>query len=277
MFLNKGFRKGVFVKDIFFWLVLLNFFTFGVFSQNALEQHRNSMIFLIVESTDPHTGAISELEATGFVVCHDGHVLTSNHIIPNGEEETFIKGSIGSRFEPKRKLEVIKQEEGLDLLLLKFKGAPPNNITSVVFGDVSYSQAGDSLYSVGFSFGQELTYKEGVVSNKDGPRGNWLTDMPLNQGDSGSPVFDEVGEVVAVVRGGIAGAEGIKHIVPINYAKGLLDKVTCPLLGNAGSNVGDDLEGAGSCNNNTAVAHIEGDVGHNDGDITIGSVLCDTQ
>lgn len=201
------------------------------FSQDVVQENRNSLVFLKVESTMPKTGAVESSTATGFVVCEEGYVLTNLHIIPkdeqgNYEKESF-KGSIGGRFEFAREMEYIAADPEIDLMLLKFKGQPPEGIKSVTFGDANSLQVEDSLHSLGFPLNEDLIFKKGILSSKSGPRGEWITDVPLNFGDSGAPVFNDQDQVVAAVRGGIPEAQGINYVLPINRAKSLLEITSC--------------------------------------------------
>ena len=203
-----------------------------VFSQgNILQENKNKMIFLKIESVMPETGEVKSNTATGFVIC-EGYVLTNYHVIPKDNQGRYtqedIKGSIGSRYEFAREMEFILSEPEIDLMLLKFKGIPPlDDLVEVQFGDPNTITIGDTLYSFGYPLGEDLTYKKGTLSSKDGDQGEWITDTPLNYGDSGAPIFNTNNEVVAIVRGGIPEAQGINYLIPINRATRLLDQTSC--------------------------------------------------
>ena len=216
------------IKRFAFLTFMFLLTSFQVFSQedDPLRRHRNSMVFLDITRTMPSQTMTTS--ATGFVTCKDGHVLTNYQ--EGTDEGSVIKGAIGSRDERKYDLDFIKAEEGLDLLLLKFKRDTPAGIAPVMFGNPSELNVGDQLYSLGFPLTLGLTYQKGAISSKSGSKGNWITDTPHNSGDSGGPVFNELGQVVAVVQAEISSAKGIKYIVPINRANNLLDLTDCPLL-----------------------------------------------
>ena len=94
---------------------------------------------------------------------------------------------------------------------LSFEGEKPANIVPVVLSKGGEPSTTAKLHSLGFPSLNvaDLTYKEGSMSGS-ASQGHWLVDMALNKGDSGSPVFNSSGQVVAVVRGGFEGIEGLK-------------------------------------------------------------------
>ena len=55
-----------------------------------------------------------------------------------------------------------------------------------------------------------------------GPSGAWITDIDLNPGDSGAPVFDRDGYVIAMVVSGLQQADGVKFILQITFSANLL-------------------------------------------------------
>jgi hypothetical protein len=61
------------------------------------------------------------------------------------------------------------------------------------------------------------------VSNKNAQGGKWQTTLPLNYGNSGSPVFHTDGNVVAIAVGGRDDLNSVTYVIPINFARALLD------------------------------------------------------
>ena len=198
-----------------------------------IEQHKNSIVFLQIESIDPTTSAISETEATGFVLCTSSYVLTTkapvNELREKGyTEDTVIKGSVIINEEiSKRKLEIIKESN--DLLLLAFKGEAPQNIFPVVLSNDIMPKAEDKLHSLGFpTLGvSDLTYKEGTISGNSLPTGNWLLDTFLNKSDRGSPIFNNFWQVIAVVKDQSNEVNHLNEVVPISFASNLLAGIPC--------------------------------------------------
>ncbi len=198
-----------------------------------IEQHKSSIVFLQIESSHSVTGAIIEAEATGFVFCNSGYILTAkarlNEVREKGyTEDTSIKGSIIANEEnSKRKLEIIKESN--DLVLLAFKGEAPQNTFPVVLSNGIEPSIGDKLHSLGFSsLGvANLTYKDGTMNGNSLVTGHWLLDMPLNKGDSGSPIFNNFWQVVAVVKDGSNEVNSLNEVISISFASSLLEGIPC--------------------------------------------------
>ena len=63
--------------------------------------------------------------------------------------------------------------------------------------------------------------RPGILSSKFGPKGLWQTTILLNRGNSGGPIFDLNGKVVAIASGGNDAATGITYAIPEFYVTGL--------------------------------------------------------
>ena len=220
------------------FLTALLFLSFsGAQNTAQVEKNKNSIVFLLVEGTNPNTGSLAEAQATGFVLCESGYVLTAKHTIDNLEgkgytEEINIVGSVRTGEEiSKRRLEIIKEDQSDDLLLLKFRGELPANTIPVTLSNGDRPKDASLVYSLGFpadlSF-TDLTTKVGHISGDAlGRQGHWLVEMNLRVGDSGSPIFNVFGQVVATVKGGFNEVEDLKEIIPISFANELIEGIPC--------------------------------------------------
>ena len=194
------------------------------FSQNVVEKHFNSMVFLNISTESPVNGVIKRETATGFIVCDGGHILTNAHIIPTHEDGAYtdlsITGSVGRRDGHKNKISSsIRMDEHSDLMLLKFKGFPPSGIKVVRFANPEEVDVGADLYSLGYPFEEDIIAKFGKL-NSTTVEGGWATSLGFDNGDSGGPVFNDNDHVVAVAR---AGQGNLKYAIPINDAANLLE------------------------------------------------------
>ena len=173
------------------------------------------------------TGGSRSWTGTGFIVHEKGFVLTNSHMVPESSEHVSrrIAGTVGRK--PQNAfdgmvLEVIKRDAQLDLALLKLPEQPVPWKPAVQMGDSNKVSVGQRLFVLGFPLGENLSFVDGVLSSVNAPQGRFQTSVLLHPGTSGGPVFDDRGDVVALVVGGIPGAPGINFLIPINYARGLL-------------------------------------------------------
>lgn len=192
--------------------------------QSVRESNASSIVFINIKATRQND--LTDLfTATGFIVNPDGYVLTCNHVLPKKEPDyksVEATGSVGSRYEYPVPLQVIFRDEQLDLALLKLpqRALPWHSIKSAAQG-----KSGSRIVALGFPLNENLLGVPGSITGTDGKGGRWLTDAAINRGMSGGPVFDRSGAVVAIAAAGYEEVRGLNLIIPISFAKGLLEKV----------------------------------------------------
>ncbi|MDM0019246.1 trypsin-like peptidase domain-containing protein [Variovorax saccharolyticus] len=157
--------------------------------------------------------------ASGLILARDGVILTSAHVLA-GIDEVQVRLDDGRRF-PAR---VIGFDRRTDVGLLKIDAG---GLAAAVIGDSSQLAPGDWVAAIGAPFGFHGSVTAGVVSAVDryiGGAGEVpfiQTDVAINPGSSGSPLFNSRGEVVAInsmIYSGNGGYMGLSFAVPINLA-----------------------------------------------------------
>lgn len=144
-------------------------------------------------------GSAGQKSGTGFNVSSDGVVITNHHVIDDARSitVTFPDGksckATSWASQPEYDLAVIKLEKaGLPAVLLNFDNmAKPGDTLMVIGNPMDFSQ----LVVEG--------KLEGYVTIKDIPTALLCIDAPVFPGNSGSPVFNSNGQVVAVVFGSL--------------------------------------------------------------------------
>ena len=189
---------------------------------------RNQDSVVFVHSTQTRkdgTGVPNESYGTGFIISTQGnaaYVLTASHVVQKKSADTIVitEGSIRSRFNQMYPMEFIKRDEELDtaLLILPETGVAWKPVT---FGDSGLIPNDAPLYALGFPGQRDLTPANGILSNRFGPHGTWQTTLQINRGQSGGPVFDLTGKVVAISDAGDDEYQAITYVIPAAYAAGL--------------------------------------------------------
>lgn len=170
---------------------------------------------------------------SGFIVSHDGYVLTSSHVVADpGADYTVI-------FEPKEKYsaKVISRDPINDIAILKIQG---RNLPYLELGDSEKIELGQTVIAVGNALGEfHDTVSTGVVSGlsryitaysglsqqAEMLRGLIQTDAAINPGNSGGPLVDIEGKAIGINTAMVMGAQNIGFAIPINYAKKDLEEV----------------------------------------------------
>jgi serine protease Do len=158
-------------------------------------------------------------QGSGFIVSPDGLILTNAHVV-DGAATITVKLSDKREYEAK----VIGVDKPTDVAVLKIdaKGLP-----SVKFGDPAKLKVGEWVLAIGSPFGLENTVTAGIVSAKGRglPDSNYVpfiqTDVAVNPGNSGGPLFNMRGEVVGInsqIFSRTGGFMGLSFAIPINVA-----------------------------------------------------------
>ena len=169
--------------------------------------------------------AVVEIQAgaargTGFVIDGEGHVVTNQHVVD--QADTVEIGFADGEEEQGR---VIATDPSSDLAVIEVDLAG-HDVTPLELGSSAEVEVGDTVYAIGNPFGLERSITAGIVSAVDreieAPNGFTIngaiqTDAPVNQGNSGGPLFDDGGRVIGVVAqiaSETGGNVGIGYAVP---------------------------------------------------------------
>ncbi|MEO8654622.1 MAG: trypsin-like peptidase domain-containing protein, partial [Ramlibacter sp.] len=133
---------------------------------------------------------------SGFIVSPEGIILTNAHVVKDANEVT-VKLTDRREFRAK----VLGADPRTDIAVLKIDA---RNLPVVKLGNVKDLQTGEWVLAIGSPFGFENTVTAGVVSAKgrslpdDSAVPFIQTDVAVNPGNSGGPLFNSRGEVVGI-------------------------------------------------------------------------------
>ena len=131
---------------------------------------------------------------SGFIVSEDGYILTNAHVV-DGADTVTVKLTDRREFTAK----VIGVDKRTDVALVKIDA---KNLPALKMGDPSKVKVGEWVAAIGSPFGFENTVTSGIVSAKGRslPDDSYVpfiqTDVAVNPGNSGGPLFNLQGEVV---------------------------------------------------------------------------------
>src|SRR5216684_3141640 len=167
----------------------------------------------------PQGDAIRRGVGSGFIVSADGYILTNAHVVDDASEVS-VKLTDKREFKAK----VVGTDKRTDVALLKIDAT---GLPKVTIGDPDKLKAGEWVAAIGKPFGLENTITAGIVSAKgrELPNENLVsfiqTDVPINTGNSGGPLFNMKGEVVGVnsmIYSRTGGSMGLAFAIPIDVA-----------------------------------------------------------
>ena len=165
-------------------------------------------------------------QGSGFIVGADGIVLTNAHVV-QGASEVTVKLTDRREFRAK----VLGSDPATDIAVLRIdaKGLPVG-----VLGDPARARVGDWVVAIGSPFGFENSVSAGIVSAKGRslPGDTYVpfiqTDVAVNPGNSGGPLFNLAGEVIGInsqIYSRSGGYQGLSFAIPINVALKVKDQI----------------------------------------------------
>ena len=142
----------------------------------------------------PSDGQMPNGSGTGFVVDHDGTIVTNAHVVAGcGRVEVTGVGDA----------KVLIEDDGLDLALLRVNGARELKPAALAADD---PMLGEDVFAFGYplpqALGTELGFSRGSVSAMVGLQAEptqFRMTASVQPGNSGGPLVDEEGRVVGVV------------------------------------------------------------------------------
>lgn len=163
---------------------------------------------------------------SGFIVSPDGVILTNAHVV-KGADEVTVKLQDRREFRAK----VLGSDERTDVAVLKIDA---KNLPVAPLGNSQSLLVGEWVLAIGSPFGLESTVTAGVVSatgrsiQGDANVPFIQTDVAVNPGNSGGPLFNTRGEVVGInsqIYSLTGGYQGLSFSIPIDLAVRIKDQI----------------------------------------------------
>jgi serine protease Do len=163
---------------------------------------------------------------SGFIVSADGYILTNTHVVGNADEVT-VRLTDRREFPAK----VIGADERTDVAVIKINAT---NLPTVKLGDPAKVKPGQWVLAIGSPFGFDNSATAGIVSAtaRSLPSDNYVpfiqTDVAVNPGNSGGPLFNLAGEVIGInsqIFSRTGGYMGVSFAIPIDVARNVEDQL----------------------------------------------------
>jgi len=163
---------------------------------------------------------------SGFIISDDGYVVTNAHVVNGATEIT-----VGLQDRREFSAELVGSDAASDIALLKLDA---KNLPVVQVGDSDELTVGEWVLAIGSPFGFEHTATQGIVSAlaRSLPDDTYVpfiqTDVAVNPGNSGGPLFNTDGQVVGVnsqIYSRSGGYQGLSFAIPINVAMSIAEQL----------------------------------------------------
>ena len=174
---------------------------------------------------------------SGSVIHKDGYVLTNDHVVAG------LPGIVLLRDHEPLNYEIVGRMPEKDLCLLRVRSPKP--FSSIALGRSHDLMTGEPILCAGNPGGRGIVYSSGIVSSPNfiltapnalvmryfssDVRDRYVQfDAASNQGNSGGPLINALGEQVAVVSNKSQDEENINFAIPIDRVRENLDELFAP-------------------------------------------------
>lgn len=168
---------------------------------------------------DDSQAVLSKSLGSGFILTPDGYILTNRHVVANGNR-IRVKLANGQEYRAR----VIGSDRLTDVSLLKI---PATGLPVVQIGNPKTLRVGDWVVAIGAPFGFDRSVTAGIVSalGRSLPQEEYVpfiqSDVAVNPGNSGGPLFNMSGQVVGInsqIYSESGGWMGVSFAIPIDVA-----------------------------------------------------------
>ncbi len=204
----------------------------GLTPSQIYDKNINSVVAVNCVTQSSAMGQVYESTSagSGFVLSADGYIVTNCHVI-SGVTSISVTFYDGTKMDAK----LIGSDETNDIALLKVEAT---DLRPVTLGSSDSLKVGEPVVAIGNALGElSFSLTAGYVSGMnreittDGTAINMIqTDVAINSGNSGGPLFNSKGEVVGITSAKYSGTtssgasiEGISFAIPIDDVSGMLD------------------------------------------------------
>ena len=163
---------------------------------------------------------------SGFIISADGLILTNHHVV-EGADEIKVRLTDNREFTGK----VLGADAKTDIAVVKIDA---KDLPYLTMGNSDELKVGEWVAAIGSPFGLDNTVTSGIVSAKSRklPSDQYVpfiqTDVAVNPGNSGGPLFNMKGEVVGInsqIFSTSGGFMGLSFAIPSNLAMQIKDQL----------------------------------------------------
>jgi serine protease Do len=165
-------------------------------------------------------------QGSGFIISPDGIVLTNAHVV-DGASEVIVKLTDKREFRAK----VLGSDKASDIAVLRIDA---KDLPTVRLATTDEVRVGEWVLAIGSPFGFENSATSGIVSAKARslPDENYIpfiqTDVAVNPGNSGGPLFNMKGEVIGInsqIYSRSGGYQGLSFAIPTSVVLSVKDQL----------------------------------------------------
>lgn len=221
--------------------VFSSLWSVGYFNQNKKEEINQYVEMVgqvkdnvdkIIESQDSLSKEVKEFldqknkplviyRGTGFPINQQGYMVTNYHVVKAAKKITV------QAMDKTYSAQLIDFSYKHDIAILKLDDIDSAYLENMPFRlNTQNAQIGEGIYTLGYPK-QDMVYGDGAISSESGYHNDtteYQISIPINPGNSGSPIFNENGEIIGIVKGKNSLKVGTSYALKSKYIYDFIDK-----------------------------------------------------
>lgn len=165
----------------------------------------------------------ADFRATGFLIDGKGYLITNAHVISK-MRNIFVENTKGIYY----KAVVVYKDNASDLAIIKIEDEAYKAINNLPYSiNKSNAELGEKFFTLGYPR-NEIVYGEGYVSAKSGNDGDstsYQLTVSANPGNSGAPIINQNGEIIGIITGKDAKADGVVFAAKAKNIQRMIEKL----------------------------------------------------
>jgi S1-C subfamily serine protease len=167
---------------------------------------------------------------TAFLVDPKGLLLTNQHVVAGSR---YFTAAFDDEHRLEAKLLVADSNEDVAVLAVNLEQLPGLPVTTLADDSEEHpaAQEGDDVYAIGSPLHQQKIITSGIISKIEA--GAWITDVMIDHGNSGGPMFDTKRRVIGINTFGEG--RGVSGTIRIYKARPIIEQARARLSETAGA------------------------------------------
>lgn len=178
---------------------------------SVYKKYRNCVVTVLAE--------YGPAKGTGFIIDRSGLVLTNQHVVRRSE---FVAVQLDETHRLRATVLSADPEKDIAVLWVNFEKAPEILAAPLLQRGDEPAVEGEKVFTIGSPLSQSKVMTTGIVSKVE--RRAIISDININHGNSGGPLFNSRGTVIGITafRDPDAGGPGISGVIRIEEAQAVI-------------------------------------------------------
>jgi len=170
---------------------------------------------------------------SGFFINKNGYIATNYHVVVDAKL-VDVKYKLNEHWH-EYKAKVISTDKINDLAIIKIISPDFRSLKKIPYNiRTTESEVGTKVFSIGYQslmdIENNINFYDGRISAHSGYKGNpsvYQTTVPFLRGNSGGPLFDKEGNVVAVITGALSPAvsDNVSYATKAKHLNALISEI----------------------------------------------------